>query len=131
MKERKKEERRKKERRKEGRKEECKDKCSYLVLEVGDGEEEQLEQLVESGQRHLSPPLAQDPLVDVLQHPQAADQQVPRRVRAQHRLPLQKQVRFVSVKAKRVSKQVHVCVCVCFFKFVMFEMSPPPAGLQQ
>ena len=63
--------------------------CSYLVLEVGDGEEEEFEELVEFGEGHVAPPLTQDPLVHVLQHPDAAHQQVPRRLAAQHRLPLQ------------------------------------------
>ena len=62
---------------------------SYLVFEVGDGEEEEFEELVEFGERHVAPPLTQDPLVHVLQYPDAAYQEVPRRLAAQHRLPLQ------------------------------------------
>ena len=46
---------------------------SYLVLEIGDGEEEEFEELVEFGEGQVAPPLPQDPLVHVLQYPDAAD----------------------------------------------------------
>ena len=52
-----------------------------LVLKVGDAQVQDLQDASQAIHGQVVPPLAQERLLRVLQHPQEAHQQVPRRIR--------------------------------------------------
>ena len=64
---------------------------AYLVLEVGDTEVEDIKELTELGEGHISPPVPQCRAVHILENPEETDEQVPGRLRTQQALAILKE----------------------------------------